>query len=267
MCCNSLPRVLLTVAQIWKTVPWEDDPGTKMPAEYILDILSDVAGVLADSDRYSSLDHAGEDIELSRRTQLLIEALNAWWRYWVDKHPAACQEHFPSLESTSTRDSEGLLFPSLLRFSDVWDAHAVCLYNIARILLLHIWINLPQQSVPDATFLLDEANDTPLLGISSDIKGLAHEIVRAYEYCHDDSRRFVGTFCIILPQDIAYECLDPNSREARFLFEFEPAVSLGLSRRPVVGIRQRLAWAGPAVLPEPWRKNANTCCLSPKVPV
>lgn len=202
---------LLTAVQAWKTVPWEDDPGSKMPAEYLIDLLSDIAGILADlsiippSELRSTLEHA-------------FEYLNAWWREWISNHPHACEEYPANPTCTTTHDSRGLMFPTLLRYSTIWHAHAISLHATARLLLLHIWTRaLPQATRDLSDVVLDEPNSSPLLGISSKVTGLAHEVIRSIDYCQEQSRRFVGTFCVILPQDIAYGSLDPASREARAL--------------------------------------------------
>jgi len=149
----------------------------------------------------------------------MLKQLNNWWLDWRKSHPHACKTFFPDPKLTITKDSEGLIFPTLLQYDSIWTAHTVCLYDTARILLLHIWNKLARylKTGEEEEFMLSKPNDTPLLGITSDITGLAHEIIRTSEYCHEPSHRFVGTFCVVLPQDVAYACLCPQSREARFL--------------------------------------------------
>lgn len=60
---------------------------------------------------------------------------------------------------------------------------------------------------------------TALLGISSDTKGLAREIMRTLKYSYGESRRFIYTFSFFFIQDIAYGCFDAGSREARWIAE------------------------------------------------
>jgi hypothetical protein len=152
------------------------------------------------------------------RTRSMLKQLNDWWRDWSKTYPQACKTFVPDLKTTITKDSEGLIFPSLLQYDSIWTAHTVCLYDTARILLLYIWSKFaPHLDHDEQALILDEPNNTPLLGITSDMTGLAHEIIRTSEYCHEPSHRFVGTFCVVLPQDTAYACLCPESREARFL--------------------------------------------------
>lgn len=63
----------------------------------------------------------------------------------------------------------------------------------------------------------DEPNPLPLLGISTDARGLALEIFRSIEFCEHQSRKFMGTFCILFPILYAQQCLGPNSREGKWL--------------------------------------------------
>lgn len=60
---------------------------------------------------------------------------------------------------------------------------------------------------------------TVLLGISSDIKALAGEILRSLTYCYEKSPSLVGTFSFLFIQDVAYGCFDPGSREAQWIVD------------------------------------------------
>jgi hypothetical protein len=59
--------------------------------------------------------------------------------------------------------------------------------------------------------------NVPLLGLSSDVEALARETLRSTDYCYVQSGKFIGTYCILLPLDIANSCFDEDSREARWL--------------------------------------------------
>ncbi len=63
----------------------------------------------------------------------------------------------------------------------------------------------------------DEIDQGPLLGISPDTKRLAHEILRSMKYCYDKSQHFMGTFTCVFIFDVAYSCLDEDSREVTWL--------------------------------------------------
>lgn len=188
-----------------------------MPSDYLIDILCDAAGILADLLQHGPAS-SSEGFDLRQETKGLLDLLNDWWREWSNSHSQSCQTVSPDPSTTMTKDSAGLIFPTLLRYDSIWTAHTVVLYDTARITLLTMWNILSRDShQPLEVPRLTEPNNTPLLGISSDITGLAHEIIRSLEYCHETSWRFVGTFCVILSQDVAYSCLRPESRESKFL--------------------------------------------------
>jgi len=241
----------------WKTVPWEDDPQSKMPADYLIDILCDTAGILADVLQHGP---AGSSECSGHRREIegLLDHLNDWWREWSSTHSQSCQAVSPDPSITITKDSAGLIFPTLLWYDSIWTAQTVCLYDTARIILLTMWeILLRGLNVPLEVPMPTEPNDTPLLGISSDITGLAHEIIRSLEYCHEESWRFIGTFCVILPQDVAYSCLRPESREKKFLArqgsQFFDVIISGL----IGGMEGKPP--SDCGLPMPWKGVASAC--------
>lgn len=83
--------------------------------------------------------------------------------------------------------------------------------------MLQLFPNSMQAEEQDV--VLDLPNRTALLGITSDIKGLASEILRSLEYSYGKSRRFVSTFSFFFIQDVAYGCFDKGSKEAMWVIE------------------------------------------------
>lgn len=110
------------------------------------------------------------------------------------------------------------LCPGLLEFDTVWTAFALCTYNVMRIFVLQLWnmLPLPPNSIRTNTqdVILDMPNGTVLLGITSNTKSLACEILRSLTYCYGKTRRFVSTASFLFIQDIAYGCLEQGSKEA-----------------------------------------------------
>lgn len=87
--------------------------------------------------------------------------------------------------SSSHQTTSEPLFPNLtiLEYDMLWTAFTVCIYDAIRILLLQLWdtvqlLPILRQTI-DHSVLLDVPNRTALLGITSDIKGLACEILRS----------------------------------------------------------------------------------------
>jgi hypothetical protein len=158
---------------LWKTVPWEDDPGPKTAADYLLDIGTDIAEYLAQIKICDSSkgDYAPRYSQIRSQVTTSLEELNTWWQKWESKHAQS------AWEVTSNRESNQLLFPTLLEFDRLWSAFEVSTYNAIRILLLQLWnrLQLVASPIEETTqkIVLDIPNGTVLLGISSDIKGLA----------------------------------------------------------------------------------------------
>lgn len=146
-----------------------------------------------------------------------LKELNTWWQQWETE----CAQS--TKEVASSHATSEPLFPTLLEFDTMWTAYTVLIYDTMRILLLQLWHKL--QLVPHLNqstkqnIILDMPNGTALLGISSDMKGLACEILRTLTYCYGQSRRIGSTFSFLFIQDVAYGCLDPGSREALWLAE------------------------------------------------
>jgi hypothetical protein len=202
---------------IWKTVPWEDDLTSKPAIEYLVDIGTDIGEYLAQVKTCDS-SKSNRELEYSQlRTQVAtsLEELNAWWCQWEAEHTR------PATEVTSHQATSEPLFPTLLEYDMSWTAFTVCTYDAIRILLLQLWhmLQLSPNSIQttDQGVVLDMPNGTVLLGITSDTKGLACEILRSLKYCYGKSRRFISTFSFLFIQDVAYGCFDQGSKEARWV--------------------------------------------------
>jgi hypothetical protein len=199
-------------------VPWEDEPTSKLAIDYLVDIGIDITEYLAQIKIYVSRESSHEQLEFSQlRNQVAtsLEELNAWWHQREAEHAQA------ATEVTSHQVISKPLFPTLLEYDTPWTAFTVCIYDAIRILLLQLWHMLQLfsnsfQSI-DQGVVLDMPNRTALLGITSDTKGLASEILRSLTYCYRQSRRFISTFTFLFIQDVAYGCFDQNSQEAMWV--------------------------------------------------
>lgn len=133
--------------------------------------------------------------------------LNSWWRHWEaeDTHSAIEIPLYPTTPS---------ILPTLLKYNRLDTAFTICIYNAMRILLLQLWQTLRHHPNPieattyDRGIILDLPNETALLGITSDIKGLAREILRSLECCYGEFSRFTCTVSFLFIQDVAYGCFD-----------------------------------------------------------
>ena len=148
---------------------------------------------------------------LRRHISTTFRQLNEWWRRWE----LDCGSLVAVVYHTAADEPP---FPTLLKYKNLWTAFTVCVYDAIRILLLQLWQpfqHFLSSSEPiDESFLLETPNRTGLLGITTDIKGLAREILRSLNYCYEKSRRFIYTFSFLFIQDVAYGCFEPGSKEA-----------------------------------------------------
>lgn len=177
-------------------------------------------------------------LELKARVQASIQELNNWWHCFINIHPNACWEISPDSRSGFTRDEEGLVFETVLEYGGLWIAYTVCTYDVTRILLLQTLKRIKEgenqypyadnyglsprtTSTQSTTNVHQEEPDeprTPLLGITSNIQGLAHEIFRSLEYCHLISQHYMGSYSCIFVPDIAFSSIDAESREAKWFW-------------------------------------------------
>ncbi|KFX89149.1 hypothetical protein O988_08742 [Pseudogymnoascus sp. VKM F-3808] len=203
--------------QIWKTVPWEDNPTGKLAIDYLVDIGADIAEYIAYIEKYDDSWKSGySDIRSQVATSL--NELNLWWSHWEAENAHSATE-IPLYPTTTPA-----IFTTLLRYNRIDTAFTVCIYDAMRILLLQLWQMLERHRNPlEATYhrgiILDLPNQTALLGITSSIKGLASEILRSLEFCYGEFPRFIYSVSFLFIQDVAYGCFDKGSEEAIWIAE------------------------------------------------
>ncbi|PQE10552.1 Fungal transcriptional regulatory N-terminal protein [Rutstroemia sp. NJR-2017a BVV2] len=216
---------------IWKNVPWANDPASKEPLDYLVDILCDAAGYLSEINTPRGI-NANRVSVLEEEVQASIRTLDSWWKTWSRMYPHICREIPVTPEDAFMTDSTGIVFATKMTYDNLWIAYTVCNYDVARILLLQILqrITEAKESVFPPPFYgsIDstqhehlceavENKPSPLLGITSDIKGLAHEVFRSIDYINSQSRQFMVSFTSLFIFDVAYYALDARSREAQWL--------------------------------------------------
>lgn len=203
----------------WKTVPWAHDPASKKPFDLLLDILCDIADLRAEMNDSRRCASRIEDVNFTDKGLAIMASLDAWWLEWEAQNPGVCWE-IESFPSTLLKDSEGPLYSTSLEYTNIEIAFIVCAHDSARILLLQVFTSLgiARPEPPGVSLNMPKS---PLLGISFDSVGLAHEIMRSTEYCSIQSGHFMGSFSAILILDIAYLALakEKDSRVARWLLE------------------------------------------------
>jgi len=181
--------------------------------DYLVDIGADMAEYNAQLKAYDNKSNQFPGYsQLRTQAATSLEELNIWWRQWEAENENSVREVTPHL---TARDQ---LFSTLLEYDTLSAAFTVCMYNATRILLLQLWQRLQLFPSPTRTtnpdVILDTPNRTALLGITSDTKGLASEILRSLKYSYKKSRRLVFTFSFFFLRGVAYGCFDQGSQEA-----------------------------------------------------
>ncbi len=215
----------------WKTIPWEDNPSSKQPFDFLVDILCDIADYRSDLKAVRQTHEDTKRVKLKERALTSLDSLDNWWLMWARENQGAWWEVKTNPDATLLDDSSGPLYPTILEYSCVWVAYTVCTYDAARIMLLDTLTSLGNANEFVLPGLVE--NDSGCLaGISSESTSLAHEILRSIEFCSRQSSYFMGSFSVILILDIAYGALKKGSRESRWLLgngmvDFEPINSPG----------------------------------------
>ena len=211
----------------WKEVPWEEAPETKEPFDFLLDIATDIAGLQEDIDQLTGRLRHSKDLDdknrfrcLTRRLARAFDELDAWWRAWATNHLHSYSEAPPDPNIKVSYDDQGPVFDSVLHFESYWICYVTILHNALRIVLLWLYGRLSQttfcRTIP-MPGLNNEPSPLPLLGISTDSKGLGLEVFRCVEFCEQQSRKFLGTFCILFPIFFAQYCIEPQSRVGKWM--------------------------------------------------
>jgi hypothetical protein len=207
----------------WKTIPWEDDPKSKDPFDYLLDLAADASGFLEDANnlRLGNLQAMSlpgaqtKYFDLVSKLEKAFETLNAWWRAWANEHMDHCYERPPDKQLDISFDHQGPVFETVLYFNNFWNCYVAICHNAIRIIFLQLWHRLSVAAVPFDTNLnppVEEANPLPLLGISNDMTGLSLEVLRATEFCETQAKKFLGTFCLMFPLWAAQKSIRKSPR-------------------------------------------------------
>lgn len=183
----------------------------------LLDIGSDIAEVVVwINSNYNSEDH---NLPLSSHlvglTANLIQRLNTWWQSW---EAVRLKSVVATVECSA---NNSIPLSKQIQYNSAWTAFTVCLYNAIRIIALQTWNRLQHVACMPPCYsqgcVLDMTGSTILLGITSDIKGLAYEIMQSLAFSYRQSHRFIFTISFLFIQDVAYGCFNPRSQEAQWI--------------------------------------------------
>lgn len=183
--------------------------------DFLVDIRVDIAGYLARIKKYSISKSTQKFQYVQLRTQVttFLEELNNQWCKWEAEHVQAAMEvPLPQVNNDS-------IFPTLMEHNILQTAFEVYIYNVMRILLLQLQYVLQRFPglIPCASLdiILDMPNQTALLGIISDTKGLAYKILWSLKYYYRKSRRFKIISSFLFIQKVVYGYFDQGSKEAK----------------------------------------------------
>ena len=158
--------------------------------------------------------------ELQRQLQTCFDHLDAWWRGWASENSTSCYERSLDSELAICWDEQGPVFSTVLYFDNFLACYLLAVHNSFRILLLGIWTKLSESELGsmDLPRILEEPNPLPVLGITTDANGLALEILRCLEYCATQSKKFLGTYCVLFPLTVVSKCYPDTTREGKWLW-------------------------------------------------
>ena len=208
----------------WKTVPWEEEPECKTDRDYLIDILSDLAGILAGVDALGKFkrDVVRIHIELAALVDRLVRcfvALNAWWQKWYPANRANCWRVPIDQATTVCFDQGGALVEARMEFDSFWTCYTLMSYHAAKILVLET-----HRQLADAYGLgrlpadgVANLHGEELAGASGNTKVLLKELMECLDYCDQQARSFASTFCIMFPLFVAANYYQDESREESWM--------------------------------------------------
>jgi hypothetical protein len=218
----------------WKTVPWENDPGSKSHLDSVTDIMADIPGLYEDLDALNgSLSaHRPWNSRLAKcilhRCLANLSKLESWFQMWKAHNPESVSEVESSSISGLTADEAGDLFHTVLRYSSLGVANELALYYSTQIQLLSICREVDQlrESADISAFSAHETEickspySTPAPGSTSasiSIKMLAINICRSAEYHLLPEHAQAGALLFVIPAQVAAKSLGLSSREGLWI--------------------------------------------------
>jgi hypothetical protein len=210
----------------WKTIPWAADPLGRSHANYLLDMLADVPGLLEDETHLDPLkDPVGTDI----LRHLVLEHLYSLyeWRWaFESRSPGAIIEVDESPRDNEISGSANKFHRTRLQYTGFVPVNELSLYNAIQLFLLRILLDLVDgSSYPEVENFFAEANarrrahtlSSPLLlpGEANSLLQVAVEICRLFEcqqqtFCEENRDSVLAW---LMPMGLAYQVLFGNGGE------------------------------------------------------
>ncbi|MCJ1338537.1 hypothetical protein MMC09_003826 [Bachmanniomyces sp. S44760] len=217
--------------EIWKTVPWALDPGSKSVTHYLIDSMCDLPGLLSDTISLESgklLPSEALDLhaDLCRRILAIFEDIYQWRWEWEHRFGQEVRNAFSN--SVLNQYSDGnIVWPSIFQYPLLTRASEIINYNSALILLLR----LRRANLGDSfDFSFDESNPSSPVESSDPSKIHLHlpgecgtplaaaiEICRSVEYCLSQGESSAGAYFVMFPLRMAHLAIQPNSQYAPWL--------------------------------------------------
>ncbi|KAE8374367.1 hypothetical protein BDV26DRAFT_296071 [Aspergillus bertholletiae] len=210
----------------WKLVPWASDPGSKMSIDYILDIFCDVPGILDDVRWLQTSSPSTQDGQRGRdklciRFNALFKRLLQWRANWEAQFSDSCF----SVALNTLRDLKAVhldTYPFLdaVFFTKTIHVAEMCLYNSVLVILHRAWnaVSSSTNVPPSFDTAASDLNSAILLqpGKGS-LKEITREICRMVYYQLLFCPGHIGAIQLILPVQVAYQNVVPDSEEAHWL--------------------------------------------------
>jgi hypothetical protein len=209
----------------WKLVPWEDDPESKDPIDYLFDILSDIACISTDVDVLLSYQRDVTKIHiqlaaLSQGLEACVRALEAWWREWYAKNETNIWRVAVDPATTLCLDQSGIFFPERLEFDSFWTTYTLMIHDAAQVLLIGLRKQLAEEFGLECSPISPQpvhSNPSKLAGSTDDADWLVRQLMECMDYCDRQNKNYVTTFCIMFPLWVAANHWEEDSRESEWM--------------------------------------------------
>jgi hypothetical protein len=208
----TLQRHTFLEQERWKTIPWADDPASKLSLHCIQDIFADIPGLLEDGNNLQA-EHAsqlaGYDIRAKTHGERLIKTLQELflWRWeWERSNPdgafevTACPETLPSCDNLLPT------YENVIRYERFEIAREIMLYNAALLWVFdtaNFWVGENATRLALSLFPVQErpGASNPLTLPHEDLTTaeISREICRSIEYHFQEPHTQSGAMFLMLP--------------------------------------------------------------------
>ncbi|KAL6890872.1 hypothetical protein GGI43DRAFT_415005 [Trichoderma evansii] len=213
----------------WKTVPWADDAGPKTSMDCLIDIFCHLPGIMEDVQ--APLTSAAiveestiSDIILCFQIKALFERLYNWRVKWEqDFSQTYFNVGLDILKELNVFEFDLYPFPTAIFFTEHIRVAEICIYN-AMLLLLHQACRQLPASIKPTLVSYDNTYSWPQPSIlltpgNGSVEDIIEEFCKLVYFQLLSYPGNSGAIQIMFPLQVVYRNVNPESREARWLYK------------------------------------------------